>query len=400
MSRARLLAAGRDERSEVAAADPARAARRTDADTDRLAIRLDWNESPLGPSPIAVERLRAHAHELHRYPRGLAEAVTAAVAREQGLPADCVLLTNGVDEAADLLMAGASEAWSVQPGFFGYTDRAAALGVAARAVPLDDGWEPAVAPDALAGVGPIFLDQPHNPTGRYFDPAWVTEVVRRAALVCLDLTYADFADPVPGSPLDTGADRPWLAACPPGVDRDVIAEAMAQSRLAVFHSFSKSHGLAGLRVGVLAASPDLAETLRGRQRAFTVDTFALHALAGTLDDPDHRQALRRHVLELRPRYAATLAACPLLTDVRPTQANFVLARGTDEQAVAALVAGLGARGLWVKDCAPLGLPGWLRVSVGGETALAELAAALHAETTAPATTLSAAPPTAETRRPS
>lgn len=351
---------------------------------DGGAALLDWNESPLGPSPVAVARVCAHAKQLHRYPRGLVEAVTGRVAADLGVPPERVLLTNGVDEAADLLMVGASEAWSVLPGFFGYPDRARALGVTPRTITLDAAWEPQCAPEELSGAGPVFLAQPHNPTGSFFDPTWVTEVIRRAALVCLDATYAEFAESFPVDPAAAGRSIAE-AVLAPGIDRTVVAEAMAEGRLAVFHSFSKSHGLAGLRVGALVAAPELTAQLRDRQRAYTVDTVALHALDGSLADLAHRRALRAHIRMMRPRFAAVLRDCPLLSDVRTTDANYVLARGADTAATSALVARLAARGVWISDGDVLGLPGWLRVSLGDEEALAKFSSALDAESAEPTT---------------
>lgn len=339
-------------------------------------MRLDWNESPLGPSPEAVDRVRAHAHELHLYPRFLLPAVTEVAARDHGVPPERLLLTNGVDEAIDLLLADSTESWSVSPGFYGYTDRAAALGMTIRPIPLGDDWQPTLSPGDLAGARTVFLDQPHNPTGRYFDPAWVTDVVRGAGLLCLDATYSDFADPRPAE----AGDLLWDRAAPPGVDRDVLRDAMADSRLAVFHSFSKSHGLAGLRVGALIGSSELISRLRARQRAYTVDTVALHALAGSLDDPGHQDALRHHIVRSRREYVEALDESPLLPEVRSSQANFVLARGAGGPvATTALASRLGERGVWVKDLAELGLPGWLRVTVGDDEALADLVGALRAE---------------------
>jgi hypothetical protein len=74
--------------------------------TGTTGTRLDWNESPFGPSPVAIQRVRANAGDLHRYPRGLLGTVTVAVAHAQGLDPAGVLLTNGVDEAIDLAPGG------------------------------------------------------------------------------------------------------------------------------------------------------------------------------------------------------------------------------------------------------------------------------------------------------
>jgi histidinol-phosphate aminotransferase len=307
-------------------------------------IRLDWNESPFGPSPAAVARVIAAAPTLNHYPRGLLEEVTEAVARSHGLEPECVLLTNGVDEAVDLVLAAypVATAWFSDPGFDGYPDRARAAGRVHELIRLDPEWEPLTSPADLSGAA-LFLAQPGNPTGNMFGRSWIDAALSAAAITLLDITYLPFRDGTPEP--DPGWSR--------------------SSNVVLFQSFSKAHGLAGLRAGALLAPAPLLDVLRTRRRFHTVDSIALSALAGALQDPAHTERLRRHVLTERPRYAAVLEAAPeVVAEVRPTQANFVLARCRDEDTAPQTVAALRRHGIWVKDCAPLGLPGWLRVTVG------------------------------------
>ncbi|WP_157253011.1 pyridoxal phosphate-dependent aminotransferase [Nonomuraea typhae] len=310
-------------------------------------MRLDWNESPLGPPPAAVARLRAHAADLHLYPRGLLEEVTADVARDSGAEPEAVLLVNGVDEAIDLVLGLVPGCRYVTPGFDAYAERARVLGRTARPIPLDAGWQPAGLPEP---GGAVFLAQPHNPTGGMFPAAWVRQVLEAAEVLVLDTTYADFAA------------QPYPVETHP--------------RLLVFRSFSKSHGLAGLRVGALTGSPRLIGRLRERTRFHSVDSAALHALAGALADPGHRARLRAHVLAERPRYAAELGRHPAIGEVRDTEANFVLARPREGLVAGEVAKRLAEHDVWVRDCGPLGLPGWLRVTVGTVDDLARLAGAL------------------------
>ena len=258
-----------------------------DADGARLEVlgqpaagtsRLDWNEHPLGPSSQAVARVVAHAADLHRYPRGLLEAVTAKVACHHGVDAGSVLLTNGVDEATDLVLTLVDAAWFVCPGFDGYEQRARVWGRTLRRIPLDRAWEPTTEPGELAQGGAVFLAQPHNPTGNLFRRRWVRDVIDTAELAFLDEAYLDFTD-VP-SHLGLLAQHP---------------------RLLVFKSPSKAYGLAGTRLGVLIGSSALIGVLRARQRFYSVSSIALHALAGALDDLNHLARLRRYVQQMRRR---------------------------------------------------------------------------------------------------
>ncbi len=318
-------------------------------------IRLDWNESPFGPSPEAVGRVVANAHDLHRYPRGLLGQVTEEVAHYHGVGPDCVLLTNGVDEAVDLALSLVASAWFVVPGFDGYADRARAGGKPTRPIPLDDAWEPTVLPHELARRGVVFLAQPHSPTGNMFRQDWVRQVVATAELTFLDTTYIDFA----GVPL-------------------VTLSFEEHPELLVFQSFSKAFGLAGIRLGALIGEPGVIAALRDRQRFHSVDSIALHAAAGALDDLDHKSRLCHHVKRERPRYVATLRKAAVFGEVRDTQANFVLARCRNGWAAHQIVASLGAHGVWVRDCSSLGLHGWLRITVGTSNDLRQLSEALEA----------------------
>lgn len=322
-------------------------------------LRLDWNESPFGPPAAAVARVLANARDLHRYPRGLLEAVTEAVALDNGVEPESVLLTNGVDEAIDLALLSVDTCWFVTPGFDAYADRARVLGRTARPIPLDASWRPALRPAELAEAGgAVFLAQPHNPTGQLFPAEWTDEVISRAELVFLDTTYADFSS------------RPASLAHPEPRD------AARHPRLLMFRSFSKGHGLAGVRLGALIGAPRLLTRLRSRQRFHSVDSVALHAVAGALADPDHRARLRAHILAERPHYVAELATQPIFTEVRDTHTNFVVARCREDLSSAEVVKRLAEHDVWVRDGGPLGLPGWLRITVGTSDDLLRLAGAL------------------------
>jgi len=314
-------------------------------------LRLDWNESPLGPSPQAVARVVAHAGDLHRYPRGLLGQVTTAVADYHEVPASAVLLTNGVDEAVDLALSLVRSAWYALPGFDGYADRVRAAGKPGHLIPLDDRWEPTIVPADLARAGgAVFVAQPHNPTGNLFGQDWVREVLAGAQLAFLDATYADFAS----------------VALP-------VPSYTQHPRLLVFHSFSKSFGLAGIRLGALVADPSVIAELGGRQRFHSVDSVALHAVAGALDDLEHKARLCRYIRTQRPRYVATLTRSAVFTEVCDTHANFVVARCRDDLGAERIAADLADRDVWVRDCSSLGLPGSLRISVGTPEELLRMA---------------------------
>jgi len=304
-------------------------------------VFLDWNESPIGPSELAVTRVVQEARQLHRYPRGLLDEVAAGTADYLGVSPEEVLLTAGIDEAVDLALSLARRAWVVRPGFDGYVDRARAAGKAVTVIPLGADWQPAADPDpAPAESDMVFLAQPNNPTGTVFADDWLTRLRRAAQFVFLDETYQEFSS---------------RSSALPDVRRD--------PGLFVFRSFSKAFGLAGVRLGCLVTDAGTMAALRPLQRFQPIDAVSLHAVVGTLKDPAFIQRLVSYVLEARPALVAVLRESGLFSRALGTEANFVLARPRSDVA-AAVGAGLKREGIQVKHCDSLGLPGWLRISVG------------------------------------
>jgi histidinol-phosphate/aromatic aminotransferase/cobyric acid decarboxylase-like protein len=303
-------------------------------------VLLDWNESPLGPPPAAVRRVVDVAQRLHRYPRGLMEEVTTLAADHLRVSPAQVLLTSGVDEAVDITLGLAARAWGVRPGFDGYEDRVRAAGKAFHGIPLGSSWQPADGWEAIGDEDIVFLAQPGNPTGNLLDPDWVDQVRRLGPYVFVDETYQEFSSR--GSVLDEGVDDP---------------------RLLVYRSFSKAMGLAGIRIGCLVATEEVVSRLEPARRFMPIDAVSLSAAAGVLEDLSFVKLLTAHVREARPALAATLQASGLFDEVRDTEANFVVAR--PRPGMSPLVdRALSSARIRVKHCDVLGLPGWIRVSVG------------------------------------
>jgi histidinol-phosphate/aromatic aminotransferase/cobyric acid decarboxylase-like protein len=303
-------------------------------------ILLDWNESPLGPPPAAVERIIAMAGSLHRYPRGLMTEVTSLVARHYGVPTQRLLLTAGVDEAIDIALSLARRAWGVAPGFDGYTDRAAANNRPFHPIPLGPDWQPAIEPEQLGEGDIVFLAQPNNPTGNLFAADWIARVRARAEYVFLDETYAEFST------------RP-----------SVLAEPGDDPGLLVYRSFAKAMCLAGIRVGCLFGPPSVITRLEPFRRFMPIDAVSLSAAAGVLTEPSFVKELTEHVLAARPHLARLLRHSGLFGEVRDTEANFVMAHLRPDTAPRVLAA-LDRQRIRVRPCDSFGLPGWIRVSVG------------------------------------
>ncbi|MGW4566103.1 pyridoxal phosphate-dependent aminotransferase [Streptomyces sp. NPDC004561] len=318
---------------------------------------LDWNESPIGPPPLAVRRVTENAHRLHRYPRGLTEEVTALAATHFGVAADQVLLTAGVDEAIDMTLSLADRAFGPRPGFDGYPDRAAANGKPFVPIPLGPDWQPAPGLDPSLGARDIvYLAQPGNPTGNLVPAEWLAAVRAAAGYVFVDETYQEFSS------------RPSVL--------DGLGPDGPEEGLLVYRSFSKAAGLAGIRLGCLIASRATIARLEPLRRFMPIDAVSLHAGAGLLAGPEFLTELAAYVRAARTELCAVLRGSGLFAEVRDTETNFVLARPADRVGEA-LARRLDLDRVRVKDCSVIGLPGWLRISVGSRDDQARLARSLE-----------------------
>jgi histidinol-phosphate aminotransferase len=312
-------------------------------------VRLSANESPLGPSPRAVEAVRREAANVHLYPDGGSSALREALARGLGLLPAQIVVGNGADELITLIALAAFEPGDEivmpHPSFEPYATGANIAGARIVESPLR-GYDTDLE-DVRRCVTPrtkaVFLCSPHNPA---------TTIIRRGALldflgalgddpplVVLDEAYRDFVDD-PEYP-----DGAVLLARHP--------------RLLVLRTFSKIAGLAGLRVGYALASIETIDRLNRVRAPYNVNRLGQVAALAALGDPEHGARTRALVLEERAFLAAGFARRGL--SFAPSQANFLLVRVDDPGRVRErLLRG----GILVRDGAGVGFPGHLRISVG------------------------------------
>lgn len=279
-------------------------------------IRLDANESPFPlEEPLRGELAAALAGvELHRYPDPEARALRALLARELDVPAERLLVTNGSDEGIHLLLLAVGGAESPVlapvPTFVMYQLGARMLGMPFTGVPLGPAFdfEPAPFFAALESVRPrlVFLAWPNNPTGGMI-PAETLEAILAAcagglchALVVVDEAYTDYAG----------------QSILPRLDR--------HENLVVLRTLSKI-GLAGIRLGVVAAHPAVAAELHKVRPPYNVNALSQAAARVLLG---HGELVRRWagiIVAERERVRGALGA---LAGVRvfPSQANFLLLR--------------------------------------------------------------------------
>src|SRR5688572_10355288 len=245
----------------------------------RSLLRLDFNESTIGPSPKVVAAIRNLPPEAYAaYPEyaGLNEAYAASL----GVPADAVEAFNGVDAAIHAIFdtygeRGATFLTTV-PTFGYYEPCAQQQGMTIDEVPYaDDLSYPLAAIGEKLAARPrlFFVCNPNNPTGTMLPPATIIELARSApdTLVVVDELYVQF----------TG--------------QSVMPAALALPNVVVLQSLSKAAGIAALRLGFAIGHPTIVDRLRRVTGPYDINTFAVVAGKAALADGEH---MRRYVAQV------------------------------------------------------------------------------------------------------
>ncbi|MBO0663816.1 histidinol-phosphate transaminase [Jiella sp. MQZ9-1] len=327
--------------------------------------KLSSNETPLGPSPKAIEAARAAVADLAHYPDGQASELKTAIAEVYGLNTRNILCGNGSDELLGLLcqcyLAPGDEAIHTEHGFLVYEIQIQAAGATPVVAPERE--RTADVDAILAKVSDktklVFLANPNNPTGTYlpFD-----EIRRLHAglpshvILVLDAAYAEYV-----RRNDYGA----------GIELVSSADNVVMTR-----TFSKIYGLAGLRVGWMYGPEAIVETLDRVRGPFNLNAAAIAAGTAAIRD--------RAFIEEAARFNAewlewtTRAVEALGLSVTPSVGNFILIHfpETPGQSAADADAFLTARGFILRRVTGYGFPNALRMSIGSEEANRGLVGAL------------------------
>ncbi len=309
-------------------------------------IKLNTNENPFGPSPIALGAIRAATDDgLRLYPDPTALALRETLAASFGLTVDHIFAGNGSDEilahAFHAFFSGKAPVLFPDVTYSFYRTYCGLYEIDYRTVPLDDDF--CVDPEALKGpCGGVVLANPNAPTGIALDLAAIETVLQQNpdAVVLVDEAYVDF-----------GAQS--AARLVPDYDN-----------LLVVQTFSKSRSLAGLRVGFAVAQPHLIEGLQRIKDSFNsypLDRLALAGAHAAWDDRDWFEETRRLVIGERDRMTAGLRE--LGFTVLPSSANFIFA-SHETKAAADLMSGLRAEGILVRHFTQDRISNWLRITVG------------------------------------
>ncbi len=321
----------------------------------RDAVKLASNENPLGPGERVLEALRAAMPELSRYPDGNGFALKQVLAARLDVDPRGITLGNGSNDVLELVarafLGPGTEAVFSEHAFAVYPIVTQAVGARARVVPAGDGRRaPRFGHDLEAMAGAVgedtrvlFIANPNNPTGTHVDGEALQALLERVpgdVLVVLDEAYVEYVEAG-----DWPDSLPWLARHP---------------NLVITRTFSKAHGLAGLRVGYALSHPQVADLLNRVRQPFNVNSLALVAAEVALGDAEH---LARSIAVNREGMAFWEAYCRESgLDYIPSVGNFIsidVGRPAGEVYEALL-----REGVIVRPVANYGLPKHLRISIG------------------------------------
>lgn len=312
-------------------------------------IKLASNENPLGPSPKALQALDRFKETSHIYPDPEAADLRKAAAAFFGCAPERIIAGNGSDEIIDLICRAFIEPGDevIIPGCTFSYYRIASLACGARLVASGMKGQAIDAEDILKQLSGktkiVFVANPNNPTGTYLTKAEIMHLaatVPKNTLLVIDEAYAAFAR------------------------QDDFQSATSliknHEHVVTIHTLSKSHGLAGLRVGFGIANEQVMENLYRIKPPFNVNLLALKAGEAALYDKDFLQLTLKNTWEGLD-YIYT-EADRLGLEYVPSQTNFVLIRiGADAERV---YEELLKKGIITRSMASYGLDGFIRVSIG------------------------------------
>ncbi len=311
-------------------------------------VFLDANENP-------------YNNPINRYPDPLQLEVKAAIAKVKGVPAECIFLGNGSDEAIDLpyrcfCRPGVDNVVAIEPTYGMYKVCADINDVEYRPVLLDDNYQ-ITADRLLAACDPktkiIWLCSPNNPTGNCLEREEIINTINGfEGIVIVDEAYSDFSS------------QPSLRT-----------ELAKYPNLIVLNTMSKAWGCAAIRLGMAFASPDIIGIYNKVKYPYNVNLLTQRQALEALADPFQVDKWVRMLNLERSRMIEAFRMLPICEKVYPTEANFFLAKMTDAQGI---YDSLVEQGIIVRNRTRVKLcRDCLRITIGTKNENNELIAALR-----------------------
>lgn len=322
---------------------------------DPSLVKLDANESAYGPSPKALAAMRGALDNAHLYPDDAASALRQKLAQKHDLNPEQILVASGITAllgviARTLLQPGLNAVTSAC-SFISYPMVTHATGARLVETPLRDrGYDlEAILAAIHDETRIVFLANPNNPTGTIAEAGAVDRFLKRIPphiVVVLDEAYFDYAQ--------------YFAekrAVEYSHSIDYIRE---DCNVVVLRTFSKAHGLAGLRVGYGVGPAELMTYFASVQDVFAVSAIAQAAALAAIEDDEHVQFAVENNAQQAEAMQREVAA--LGYNVIRTWANFL--SFDVRQDAREVTRRLCQEGVLVRPLGAWGAPTWIRVTLG------------------------------------
>ncbi|WP_305041761.1 histidinol-phosphate transaminase [Geoalkalibacter sp.] len=320
-------------------------------------IKLNTNENPYPPSPRVREAILAELGEdgarLRQYPDPPSTAARAEAARLYGFDPSWVILANGSDELLNNLIRAFADAGEeiayVHPSYSYYATLAEIQGARVRTFGLGEGWELRDFPARYEGKL-FFLTNPNAPLGFTYPLSFIEELAERmSGMLVVDEAYADFAD------------------------ENALALVKKRENVVVTRTLSKSYALAGMRLGLAIARPEVIIALDKIRDHYNLDRLAQAAALAALGDQEYFRAGVEKIRATRDWFSTELRVIGY--GVIPSSGNYVFASPPDRDGKRVYDA-LFARRILVRHFSDPILRHGLRISIGTRAEMEATLAAL------------------------
>ena len=315
--------------------------------TDAI-TKLASNENALGPSRLALEAMRLNTDMMHLYPDGGAYRLRKALAVSLDVEMDQVLPANGSNEILEFLghvfLGPGTSIVMAEYAFVVYRLIAATFDSDVIDVPMREFRHDLKAMcDAIRkDTRIVFIANPNNPTGTRVTTDEIDQFMNRVpdnVIVCFDEAYIELL--------------------PPAAQSSTLAYVRDGRNVITMRTFSKTYGLAGLRIGYAVAPSECISLLNRVRQPFNVNAMAQAAAIAALGDKEHVDRTRTMVAEGIAMLQAAFESMSI--DYVPSCVNFILVRVGDSRRV---FDALMQKGIIVRPMDGYKLPEYIRVTVG------------------------------------
>jgi len=320
-------------------------------------LKLNSNENPYPPSPSVVaailEELGNDGASLRKYPCASSSRLRQIAGELYGFDPSWVIMANGSDEVLNNLIracaAEGEEIAYVHPSYSYYSTLAEIQGARVRTFGLTENFRIADFPERYEGKI-FFLTTPNAPLGFAFSVEYIEELAKRCdGLLVADEAYVDFAD------------------------ENALDLVRKYENVVVTRTLSKSYSLAGMRLGLAIARPEIITALDKIRDHYNLDRLAQAACCAALSDQDYFRECIRKVRETRETFSDNLRH--LGYQVIPSHGNYVFAVPPDRNG-RRVYEGLFQRKILVRHFSDPLLSSGLRITIGTREEMEITAAAL------------------------